>query len=367
MKTKIRMKMKKLIYKSGAFLLFSIFLITCTLSAQQATKEFHKEYTTGPNTTLELNNRYGDIVVETWDQNQVIIDVKVIVELPNKERAEKLLSYIDVQFSEGENLISAKTVLDEKFNFTGWGGESRKFSINYNVKMPVGVNLTLANRYGNTDLDDLHGLVKLDIKYGNLNASKLTRGNEKPLNVLNLAYGKATIDEAGWLDLTVRYSGNTEIIKCQALLLDSKYSKLRIGETSSIVGETKYDNLNIDKINNLVLDAGYADINVGTLTKKLKFEGGYGSFTVSQIPAGFESLEVDSRYIGVRLGIENNASYELNAKLSYGELKFDEGNFKNQKRIVENNSSETSGIVGTESSPASRVNVNTSYGSVKLY
>ena len=81
--------------------------------------------------------------------------------------------------------------------------------------------------------------------------------------------------------------------------------KFKIEEISSIVGETKYDNIQIEKINNLVLNAGYADINVGELTKKLKFEGGYGSLTVENIPAGFEMLESDSRYIGVKLGIES--------------------------------------------------------------
>lgn len=367
MKIKITQKMKKSVYKSRALLIFSLFLLTITLSSQEATKEFHKEYTSGPNTTLDISNRYGDVVVETWDQNKVIIDVKVTVEMPSQERAEKLLSYIDVQFSENENLISAKTVIDEKFNFTGWGIGSRKFSIDYSVKMPVGINFTLANRYGNTELEEINGLVKLDIKYGNLTADKFSRGNEKPLNYLSLAYGKAEISSVGWLDISVRYSGSLEIDKGQALLLDSKYSKIQIGEVSSIVGETRYDNLRIEKINNLVLDAGYSDIAVEELSKKLQFEGSYGPFSVEQIPSGFESIETDTRYIGVRLGIDSTASYELDAKLSYGDLKFDEDNFRHQRRIVENNSSETLGIVGKESSPTSKVKIHATYGSVKLY
>ncbi len=133
-------------------------------------------------------------------------------------------------FRKDENLISAKTVIDEKFNFTGWGGDSRRFSIDYNVKMPTGINFTLSNRYGNTDLDEIAGLVNLDIKYGNLTADTLTRGNEKPLNHLSLAYGKASISSAGWLDIIVRYSGDLEIEKSQALLLDSKYSKMQLGK-----------------------------------------------------------------------------------------------------------------------------------------
>lgn len=359
--------MKKQIYKSGFLLTFLIFLLSATSVAQEVSKEFHKEYTAGPNTTLDISNRYGDVVVETSDQNQVTIDVKVTVEVPGRDRAEKLLSYIDVQLSQEGDLIKAKTVIDDKFNFSGWGGGSKKFSINYKVKMPENINFNLSNRYGNSDLEKITGLVKLDIKYGNLTADNLARGNDKPLNYLSLAYGKAEIESAGWLDASVRYSGNFQIDKSQALLLDSKYSKIQIEEISSIVGETKYDNIQIEKINNLILDAGYSDINIGELTKKLKFDGGYGNLSVENIPKGFESIETDSRYIGVKLGIDDDASYQLDARLSYGDLKFNEDNFQHQRRIVENNSSETSGIMGKESSPTAKVKVTASYGSVRLY
>ena len=189
----------------------ALLIVPLTLNGAEVTKEFHKEYKAGPNTTLDINNKYGDVVIQSWDQDQVVIDVKITVELPSQEKAQKLLDYIDVSFSESESLISAKTVIDDNFTFKGWGGDSKKFSIDYNIKMPAGTSLALANKYGNTDIDELNGQVNLDIKYGNLTAGKLTRGNIKPLNRLNLAYGKGTIDEAGWLDLTVRYVGSVGI------------------------------------------------------------------------------------------------------------------------------------------------------------
>jgi hypothetical protein len=367
MKIIITKKMKKQIYKSGLLLTFSVFLSASTLVAQEISKEFHKEFTAGANSTLDISNKYGNVVVETSDQKQIIINVKVTVEYPNREKAEKLLSYINVEFSEDGDVFKAKTIIDDKFNFSGWGGGSRRFNIDYKVLMPSKINFTLANRYGNSDLEEISGLVRLDIKYGDLQADNLSRGNEKPLNYLSLAYGKADIESAGWLDVTLRYSGSFSINKAQALLLDSKYSKVQIDNISSIVGETKYDNLNIEKINNLILNAGYTDINIGELTKKLKFEGGYGSLTVDNIPAGFEDIESDSRYIGVKLGIDDNACYALDARLSYGDLKFNEDNFQHQRRIIENNSSEVTGIVGKESSPSSKVRVTASYGSVRLY
>lgn len=359
--------MKTLTYKSGLLLSLFLLLSSAVLLSEEVTKEFHKEYTAGPNTTLDINNRYGNVVVVTTEQDRITIDVKVTVEVPGRDRAERLLSYINVDFSESGDLIKAKTNIDDKFNFSGWGSGSKYFSINYKVNMPARINFTLTNRYGNAELDEIRGLVKIDIKYGNLIAEKLARGNERPLNYISLAYGKAEIGSAGWLDILLRYSGSFQIEESQALILDSKYSKISIEETSSLVGETKYDNIQIEKINNLVLDAGYSDINVGELSKKLKFEGGYGNLSVESIPEGFESIETDSRYIGVKLGIDDDASYQLDARLSYGSLKFDESNFQHQRRIVENNSSETTGVVGKESSPLSKVKINASYGSVRLY
>jgi hypothetical protein len=70
--------------------------------------------------------------------------------------------------------------------------------------------------------------------------------------------------------------------------------------------------------------------------------------------------------MGVNLGIEESASYKLEAKVSYGGLKYNEDGFKNQRRIVENNSTELSGTVGKEENPSSKVNIVASYGTVRL-
>jgi hypothetical protein len=366
MKTIINRTMKRSAYKPGILLTCLAVLLSFSLGAQEVSKEYHKEYKADKNTTLDISNRYGDVLITAWDKDQVVIDVKVTVSHSDKSKAEKYLGMIDVQFSESANTISAKTVIEDNFNFSGWGS-NREFKINYTVKMPYSTNLTLANRYGNTDIDELRGLVNLDIKYGGIEVDKLTRGNEKPINKLVIAYSKGNIAEAGWLDINIRYTNTLTVEKSQALLIDSRYSKLKIGETSSIVGDAKYDTYNVDKINNLVLMSGYTTVNVGTLTKKLNHEGSYGSMTVDQIPAGFESIDVSVRYSSVRLGIAENANYRLDGRSSYGGIKLNEDNFNFQKKIIENTSSEISGVVGKESSPAATVKLSTSYGTIKLY
>ncbi len=359
--------MKKSVYKPGA-VLAAIFLMASALTAQEVSREFNKEFNVTGNSSLEIDNKYGDITIETSQSDKVIIYVKATVRYPNQERAERLLSYIDVRFSQEGDKAIARTVIDDKFSYTGWGGDSRKFTIDYTVKMPASLSLTLSNRYGNTELDDLTGLVDIDVKYGNLTAGRLSRGNDKPMSEISIAHGKASIEEAGWLNVILRYSGNFTLEKSQALLIDSKYSTLNIGTVSSIVADSRYDGrFRIENISNLVIDQGYSNLTIGKLAKKLTIEASYGSFNADVIESGFESINVDTRYASVRLGIEERASYKLDARMSYGGLKYNEDNFVNKRRIVENTSTELSGIVGKEESPQAFVKINGSYATVKLY
>ena len=89
------------------FFFISLFLISSTLYAQEVTKEFHKEYTAGTK-SLEISNKYGDVVIESWNKDQIVIDVKVTVEMANRDRAQKYLDQIDVQFSEGTKCYFSK-------------------------------------------------------------------------------------------------------------------------------------------------------------------------------------------------------------------------------------------------------------------
>jgi len=92
-----------------------------------------------------------------------------------------------------------------------------------------------------------------------------------------------------------------------------------------------------------------------------------GSISIDYVPQDFESIDLDTRYTGTRIGIDKNADYRLTGKTSYSSIKFNEDNFVVKKRIIENNSSEIEGIIGDEKSAKATVNISTSYGSVRLY
>jgi len=358
--------MKTSIYKS---LLAAVVLLLTTsfAQAQEISKEFHKEYDAQKGDILELNNRYGDINIVTVESDKIVVDVVVTLSYPDREKAEKLMSYINISFTEESGKYSVKTTIEEGFNLSGWGRTDKRFNIKYNVSVPSWIDLTVINKYGNVELDKLDGYLNANVQYGNISTGKLTRGNIKPVNTLNVSYGKINITEAGWLDITARYTNDVIVSKAQAVAIDTKYSKIAITEVSSIVIDSKYDKYILGSVNNIIVNSGYSDFEISSVAKKIVIDSNYGSFRTDYVAPGFELIDIDTDYMGVSAIIDKSASYNIEGKVSYGKIEFDEELFNRQKQIINNTSMELEGVVNQQSTGRlGEVVINASYGNVIL-
>jgi len=360
--------MKKRIFNTGLIgvVLLSVTLSVWALPPDRVIKKYHKSYPATHKTVLSIQNKYGDVNLENWEKDSISIDVKIMVEYPDREKAQKLLGYLKVDFNiQGDN-ISAVTVIDNDFSRYGrhfWGNE-KKFSIDYTIHTPAYINYNLLNKYGNAFINKIDGKINIEIRYGHLKINKLTQGNHKPLNNIILAYSKGTIEEANWLMLNLKYS-RLEINHVSALAGETRYSKLYTGDVSSIVLESKYDTYRFGKLNNLFVEAGYGDIEADEVRKKVMLETRFTDVSVKNIPAGFTSIEVDNEYGHIKLDIDSVASYRLTGSTSYCAIHYPESD--RISRITKNNSSEVHGFIGKDRNSVSTVKIKSRYGTVDLH
>jgi hypothetical protein len=357
--------MKRLII-SG---IVSIALIaqTCGLNAQdnQVSKTYHQEYPVTSSTKLLIDNKYGPIDVKNWNENKITIDVVVKLENHNNEKAKKELDQIKIQISQDGNEIKAITDIDDAFNSRhGWfNSDNREMSINYTINMPASLDVTLKNKYGDIFINELSGKTEIYLKYGNLKANKITRGNTEPLAYLSMAYANGSVEECNWLKMDMKYS-KLNMEKAKALVVVSKYSKLAVGECSSIVAEARYDEYRADKLTNFVVNGAYSGFSFGEISRKIEATIRYGDFKVNKVPASFETIKVENEYGGVRIIIDPDASYMIDGHARYAKIVVPEEGKLN--RIEENTSSTISGLVGKDEKTKSKVTIETSYGGVKL-
>lgn len=361
--------MKAQTFKKGLFLILTFSLTLNPAGAQKSElkKDYHQEYDVTDNTKLILVNKFGNVDIIDWDQEKITIDVLVSVEHSNKTTAEKMLEYINVEFSQSGDEITAKTVFDERFSRDSWsrGKNGKKFSIDYTVNMPRDLKLNLSNKYGDTFVNELTGEALIEIKYGNLKANKIIRGDIKPLSKVVLAYGKGYIEEVDWLKLDVKYCHRFELNQAKALVVMSGYSKVYVGKASSIVVDSKYDNFTIGEVNNFVTESSYTGYKLEKVNNKLILNNKYGNCEVIAISKTFEQIEIDSKYGNVTLGIDPEASYQIDGDAGYGKISFPSTG--KVSKISSSNSFTVNGVIGTDPNPKATVKILTKYGSVHLY
>jgi len=299
--------------KSLLLSLLLIAVVSFSLSAQDAMKEYTEAFDVSKGITLSSDTKYSDIELLTWDKNVVDILVEIKVDASSKSKAEEKLSKIDVEISKAGNTISLETDFEE-----GWS-RNAKVDIHIIVKAPAYLNLDMESSYGDLFIQELAGLVLLDLKYGNLKAGKLSRGNEKPYNRLYLAYSNGTLEAAGWMELELAYS-ELEVGTSSMLFAESKYSKLMGEKTGGIVTEGAYDKYYFDEVDNFVAELRYSGLKFGKLNKKLDVNSKYTNIKILNVSKDFKELNASSSYGSIYLDVEEGASFKLESEARYGKV-----------------------------------------------
>ncbi|MCP4313916.1 MAG: hypothetical protein GY790_21895 [Bacteroidetes bacterium] len=336
-------------------LLLPITISSFSLSAQDAVKDFSETFDVSEGITLNADTKYSDVEMITWDKNTVDIYVEVKVEASTKSKAEEKLSKIDVKIGKSGNTISLKTELNE-----GWS-RSAKVDINIIVKAPAYLNLEMSSSYGDLYLQELSGLVQLNMKYGNLKAGTLGRGNEKPYNKLDLAYSDASIETAGWMEVELAYS-DLEMVNSTMIFAESKYSKLIGEKCSGIVTEGAYDKYIFDQVGSFVGELRYSGVKLGALNKKLDVESKYTHVKILNVSEDFKMINAVSSYGNIYLKMEDGASFKLEGEARYG--KFSMAKEGKLSKVKENNMIKVWGTVG--SAPKGSITLDARYGNIDI-
>ncbi len=342
-----------------------VFISNLSAAKEEFTKNIQKEFNADNNTSLEINNKFGKINIVDWDKPTIQINVKITVNHNNKEKAEQLLDMINVEFSDQGNVIKAVTQINDKFGTSrGWSDSNgnKDFHIDYQISIPKKITLKLSNRYGNIFVNELEGLIDVDLKYGDLNINKLSRGDQKPYNNISLAYGKANIEQCNWINLNLSYS-KAFFQSCRTMVVMSKYSKVNIAKANIIAGESAYDTYVVKDLNNFVITGKYSDYKIEQISNKIDVDTKYSNLQVDLVLPSFESINVNNSYGKISLGIDPAASYELSANVKYAGINYPQND---RISIIKRNTETTvTGMVGKQKSNA-KVTIKSAYGGVNL-
>jgi len=365
--------MKPIIYRIVVFLLLLPVLSyagTPTKGKYEKTKNVSKTYQVSTNTILNLENKYGNIDIVTWDRNTIDIDVKITVSGNNQDKIQSRLDQVQIEFSKRNNQVYATTHLrKEKSNswlsvsLFSWSSSSNtSLEINYTVKMPKNNDLNVTNDYGSISLDDLDGKANINCDYGKILIGNLNNSS----NIININYtNHSVIDYINNGEINADYSGFT-VEKANNIKLQADYTSSKIEFVKSLQYNCDYGSVKVEEANVIDGHGDYLSVRIGKISTSIDLDSSFGSIKIASVKKGFKFIKINTDYTGVKVGVDKEISCQIYANASYGSIKYYGDLFTFNKIKEKSNYKEYVGYFQNENSSA-EINVSTEYGSIKLY
>jgi hypothetical protein len=305
--------------KNRYWLLFALLLILAPSVGAETwdntkKKEFNQTFKTDANGQLQIDNRYGNIIITHWSKNEVAIQVIVESKARSESEAQRGLDRVSIELKQLGNTVYGLTSLK---NQNGWSNDNNRININYYISMPAKFAANLSQKYGSINLPEKNeGKYTIEVKYGNIAAGSFTA----PLRI-DAGYSNIKLEDVKTLMLDVAYCGNVTINNGEEMKIDSKYSNLHMRNVAQLMIDKKYGNLQVQNVDKMAIEVKYSECSVEQIKDALNCSLSYSTLTVKELSPGFSRVRAEARYGNLNLSISSKASFQVNARdMKYGSI-----------------------------------------------
>ena len=265
---------------------------------------------------LEMEGKYSDFIIKTWDKPQIDFNVIITVKSDKEQTVKKLIDLISVELTQNCNNVKAKTV----FNIKSEKSFDASVSIKYYVNVPKDVSMDLETRYGEITIEKAFNKLKADIMYGNFSADSLMIENFVD-NQINMKFGNIDIDVVKKFFLRLDY-GEAKINKCEYVDGHLRYSKIFITDLNNAMLENKYSEVRIDKTFKVsFVSTTYSDLKVSNCTNQLSADMKYTDLKAN-MTSKTPHLDIDCQYSDAEIYLDENASFSYELEPSFSDITF---------------------------------------------
>lgn len=320
-------------------------------------KSIKKTYIVNSNAGIDIDNKYGNITVSTWNEDKIDLDITIKVNGANENWVNERLNSIDVDITALKGMVTAITNLGNSSLKSK--GSNNSFEINYVIKIPKNGSVKLVNKYGNISTLSLEANTDINCKYGKVTLGKLNGSN----NQIEIAYCQnSSIDYIKTGSIDARYSG-LKINDSGNLNLSANYTDVTLNEAQNIKYQCNYGTFKFQKINSLNGSGNYLTINVAEVSSSFSFDTNYSKINIGTMNEKAGNVSINAGYTDISLGYSPNYAFDFDVSARYSNIKHD-NTLDISVSETKSNSKRISGFYRKKGQ--NKVNINSNYGNISL-
>ena len=343
------------------------------LWGQAKETKLNQSFNVNGSTRLNIDNRFGKVHIDTWNQNKVQAKVEVEVE-GSASAAREVLDRINIDVSESGDEIRIETDIEDSNN-KKW--RNQQFKINYTISMPRTNPLRVDHRHGDLYINNFEGPLKVELAHGQMVAEELNGKSEISLQHGNggriAAIASGSLEIQHYQRLRLGKLGNLDFEMAHAsvdgeqagdLELELRHSKLDFGSMGEVNVDMQHSKLEAASIDALNSDMQHSTIQVERLGSALNADGNHSHVQIDRMSANFREIAFDGNHSYLAVELDAGANGSLEIELNHGRLHHDESKIKMSYTNIENNSRHYKGKIGNGN--GGEINVDGNFTDVKL-
>lgn len=263
--------------------------------------------------TLEVENKYGTILIVPWQKDSVQVITDIHLEAKNSSKMRKLKNDIRITTSSTRNYILVQTIIGD--GSSKLASELRTLSntlsshssveINYTIYLPEYLNLVLTNKFGDIYIDDIHGDVDISLSNGALKANNFSNSAE-----IELVFAKGKIRHLGNASLNMSYS-ELQLGSAEQLDFSGRSSELQIDTAGVIKIDSRRDKIILGEVEYLYGNGSFTDVTISDFIREADCNMKYGTLTIESIQPDFSRINVDSDYTDITLHFPSGSNFAV--------------------------------------------------------
>lgn len=324
-----------------------------------------KQFSTNPGTTLNISNKYGKIVVHTWQKNEVKATITITGFGKSVEEATSIVNMVDISMGNSGNNASLQTVYNPSSGnkWFSWGNkkDSKDYvNIDYDVYVPERLaKLALDNNFGDVITDVLSFPTAISMNYCNYDIKEAERQLDINMNYCD----RGRIGKAESVTIRANYS-NLKSDAISALVAKSNYCEYTLGTVNSLTTSGNYDEYTVNKIGSFTGNNTYTDFRITEVQTEIRSKLVYGDLSVKTLGTGFKNGELNLTYTDVKLGIPQRLALQISVQLNHGDVKTGDLSLKNVTNIKKNSQLTYLALTSAADDKSATLSVNGVYSDV---
>lgn len=319
-------------------------------------------------TRIELFNKYGNIQVNTWNNDSVFIRVTMRFTATSNAELRKMKSQVQVDITDMNNFIIAKT----NFLNSTKGLLSilpleiiteNKTTIDYEVWMPESASLKLENKFGDVYVATLKNNVNIDVSHGQFKAQRF----EGPVKLI-ASYCNTTISYIEQGDVSVRF-GEITIDSLDRVSIESRSARVIVNSANNLQINGRNDDLLVRSAGDLNLSGYFSKASFSNVTGNVFTKTSYGNITLNIVPGYNGNINILSNYTDVSINYEGaKRLIPVEIKHQKSRIMYTQSNtqLKEEKISGKDVIYKTTGNIGTGRISTGKINVEMFSGELKL-